>query len=112
MSSRIMTTGLNSALCLMASLVNRFIRAKEIPPGSGNWYDYEVMTTHEGSHVRQKVIKSLGRSGSHSMENSLSFLPIFHKFRRVLFFKTAFYAIIIPCNLSLTESTPNLGVSF
>jgi putative transposase len=43
-----------------------FIRAKEIPPGSGNWYDYEVMTTHEGSHVRQKVIKYLGRSGSHS----------------------------------------------
>lgn len=43
-----------------------FIRAKEIPPGSGNWYDYEVKTTHEGSHVRQKVIKFLGRSGSHS----------------------------------------------
>jgi hypothetical protein len=43
-----------------------FMRAKEIPPGSGNWYDYEVMTTHEGSHVRQKVIKYLGRSGSHS----------------------------------------------
>ena len=43
-----------------------FIRAKEIPPHSGNWYDYEVKTTHEGSHVRQKVIKYLGKSGSHS----------------------------------------------
>ncbi len=43
-----------------------FIRAKEIPPGSGNWYDYEVMGIREGKHVRQKVIKYLGRSGSHS----------------------------------------------
>jgi putative transposase len=43
-----------------------FVRAKEIPPGSGNWYDYEVMTVHEGSKVRQKVIQYLGRSGSHS----------------------------------------------
>lgn len=43
-----------------------FIRAKEIPPHSGNWYDYEVMTTHEGSHVRQKVLKYLGKSGTHS----------------------------------------------
>ncbi len=43
-----------------------FIRAKEIPPGSGNWYDYEVKTIHEGVHVRQKVIKYLGRSGGHS----------------------------------------------
>ena len=47
-----------------------FIRAKEIPPGSGNWYDYEVKTTHEGSHVRQKVIKYLGKSGSHSYLSS------------------------------------------
>ena len=43
-----------------------FIRAKEIPPHSGNWYDYEVKTTHEDGHVRQKVIKYLGKSGSHS----------------------------------------------
>jgi putative transposase len=41
-----------------------FIRAKEIPPRSGNWYDYEVMTVHEGDRVRQKVIRYLGRSGS------------------------------------------------
>jgi transposase-like protein len=43
-----------------------FIRAKEIPPRSGNWYDYEVKTVHEGKHVRQKVIRYLGKSGSHS----------------------------------------------
>jgi len=36
-----------------------FIRAKEIPPRSGNWYDYEVMTIHEGRNVRQKVIRYL-----------------------------------------------------
>lgn len=39
-----------------------FIRAKEIPPGSGNWYDYEVKTVHEGGKVRQKVIRYLGKS--------------------------------------------------
>ena len=31
-----------------------FIRAKEIPPGSGNWYDYEVETVHKGGKVIQK----------------------------------------------------------
>jgi transposase-like protein len=41
-----------------------FIRAKQIPPRSGNWYDYEVQTVHEGKAVRQKVIQYLGRSGS------------------------------------------------
>jgi len=40
-----------------------FIRAKEIPPRSGNWYDYEVMTVHEGGKVRQKVIRYIGPSG-------------------------------------------------
>lgn len=44
-----------------------FIRAKEIPPHSGNWYDYEVMTIHEGKHVRQKVIRYIGRSGTRSL---------------------------------------------
>ena len=43
-----------------------FIRAKEIPPHSGNWYDYEVKTTHEHGKVMQKVIRYLGRSGKHS----------------------------------------------
>ena len=47
-----------------------FIRAKEIPPRSGNWYDYEVKTTHVDGHVRQKVIKYLGRSGNHSYLSS------------------------------------------
>lgn len=40
-----------------------FIRAKEIPPRSGNWYDYEVKTTHEGSKVMQKVVRYIGKSG-------------------------------------------------
>jgi len=41
-----------------------FVRAKEIPPGSGNWYDYEVETIHENGKVRQKVIRYLGKSGT------------------------------------------------
>jgi putative transposase len=51
-----------------------FVRAKEIPPHSGNWYDYEVMTVHEGGKVRQKVIKYLGRSGIHPMPSGHSML--------------------------------------
>jgi hypothetical protein len=47
-----------------------FIRAKEIPPRSGNWYDYEVKTTHVGGKVLQKVIKYLGKSGEHSYLSS------------------------------------------
>jgi hypothetical protein len=47
-----------------------FIRAKEIPPKSGNWYDYEVKTTHEGGKVRQKVIRYLGKSGQYSYLSS------------------------------------------
>jgi len=39
-----------------------FIRAKEIPPGSGNWYDYEVKTIHQGNKVIQKVIRYIGKS--------------------------------------------------
>jgi putative transposase len=41
-----------------------FIRAKEIPPHSGNWYDYEVETIHEGGRVIQKHIRYLGRHGT------------------------------------------------
>ena len=41
-----------------------FIRAKEIPPHSGNWYDYEVETVHEGGKVIQKHIRYLGRHGA------------------------------------------------
>jgi len=39
-----------------------FIRAKEIPPRSGNWYDYEVETIHEGGKVMQKHIRYIGKS--------------------------------------------------
>jgi putative transposase len=41
-----------------------FIRAKEIPPHSGNWYDYEVETIHEGGRVIQKHIRYIGRHGT------------------------------------------------
>lgn len=41
-----------------------FIRAKEIPPKSGNWYDYEVMTVHDKDKVIQKHIRYIGKSGS------------------------------------------------
>ena len=41
-----------------------FIRAKEIPPRSGNWYDYEVRTVHEGKRVIQEYIRYIGKSGS------------------------------------------------
>ena len=40
-----------------------FIRAKEIPPNSGNWYDYEVENHREGDRVIQKVIRYIGRAG-------------------------------------------------
>ena len=41
-----------------------FIRAKEIPPRPGNFYDYEVKTVHEGNKVRRIVIRYIGRSGT------------------------------------------------
>ncbi|MBI2868492.1 MAG: DDE-type integrase/transposase/recombinase [Chloroflexi bacterium] len=41
-----------------------FIRSKEIPPGSGNWYDYEVETTHVNGKVIQKHIQYLGKHGT------------------------------------------------
>ncbi|MFC1907169.1 transposase [Chloroflexota bacterium] len=42
-----------------------FIRAKEIPPRSGNWYDYEVETVHKGDKVIQKHIRYIGKSNRH-----------------------------------------------
>jgi len=39
-----------------------FIRAKEIPPRSGNWYDYEVETIHKGGKVIQRHIRYIGKS--------------------------------------------------
>ena len=44
-----------------------FIRAKEIPLGSGNWYDYEVETIHKGKKVIQKHIRYIGKSSRTSM---------------------------------------------
>jgi len=53
-----------------------FIRAKQIPPRTGNWYDYEVKTVHEGSKVRQVVIRYIGLSGkSHGRTSGGSFTP-------------------------------------
>jgi hypothetical protein len=40
-----------------------FVRAKEIPPRSGNWYDYEVKCILEDGKPRQKVIQYLGKHG-------------------------------------------------
>lgn len=48
-----------------------FIRAKEIPPGSGRWYDYEVENHREGKHVRQKVLRYIGRSGGSASRGGL-----------------------------------------
>lgn len=39
-----------------------FIRSKQIPPRTGNWYDYEVETIHQGNKVIQKYIRYIGRS--------------------------------------------------
>ena len=43
-----------------------FIRSKQIPPGKGNWYDYEVETVHIGNKVRQRIIRYIGRSSRRS----------------------------------------------
>jgi putative transposase len=42
-----------------------FVRAKEIPKGSGNWYDYEVMTVHNNGKVIQKHLQYLGKTGTY-----------------------------------------------
>jgi hypothetical protein len=36
------------------------MRVKELPPGSGHYYNYLVESVREGGKVRQKVIKYLG----------------------------------------------------
>ncbi|MBN1367287.1 MAG: IS1/IS6 family transposase [Dehalococcoidales bacterium] len=48
-----------------------FIRAKQIPPKSGNWYDYEVESYREKGKVKQRVIQYIGRSGRLSGSVSL-----------------------------------------
>lgn len=40
-----------------------FVRSKEIPPGSGNWYEYEVACVWEDGKPRQKHIQYLGKRG-------------------------------------------------
>ena len=44
-----------------------FIRAKEIPPRSGNWYDYEVESVWNNGKPRQKHIRYIGKSGRSSL---------------------------------------------
>lgn len=48
-----------------------FIRAKQIPPRTGNWYDYEVESYREKGKVRQRIIQYIGRSGRVSNITSL-----------------------------------------
>jgi hypothetical protein len=43
-----------------------FVRKKEIPSGSGNWYDYEVATVHIGGKTIQKHIQYLGKKGKYN----------------------------------------------
>lgn len=42
-----------------------FIRTKEIPPKSGNFYDYLVETVHEGDKVIQRHLQYLGKKGTY-----------------------------------------------
>lgn len=49
-----------------------FIRAKEIPPCSGNWYDYEVRGVREGRHVRQKVMRYIRKHSTGTPHLSVS----------------------------------------
>lgn len=41
-----------------------FIRAKQIPPRTGNWYDYEVESYRDKGQVKQRIIRYIGRSGT------------------------------------------------
>ncbi|MDD4875874.1 MAG: hypothetical protein PHQ86_01900 [Dehalococcoidales bacterium] len=53
-----------------------FIRTKEIPPHSGNFYEYEVMDYWDNGHVRQKVIQYIGKSGTVSHPHLIGNIPI------------------------------------
>lgn len=56
-----------------------FIRAKEIPPRSGNWYDYEVESVWNKGKVTQKHIRYIGRStklGSHAVGGIRDISPL------------------------------------
>ena len=41
-----------------------FVRAKQIPPQTGNWYDYEVQNYRDNGRTKQRVIQYIGRSGT------------------------------------------------
>jgi putative transposase len=41
-----------------------FVRTKEIPKGSGNYYEYEVETIHDNGKVIQRHIQYLGKVGA------------------------------------------------
>lgn len=54
-----------------------FIRAKQIPPRTGNWYDYEVESYWNGGRPRQRVIRYIGRSARSGMSGgSLHAIPV------------------------------------
>jgi putative transposase len=53
-----------------------FIRAKQIPPRTGNWYDYEVRTVHIGGKVRQQIIRYVGKHGTG--DRTLTDAGVFH----------------------------------
>ncbi len=54
-----------------------FIRAKEIPPRSGNWYDYEVRSVRRGNKVIQEHIRYIGKSGKTT--GRMNVLPVIVK---------------------------------
>jgi hypothetical protein len=41
-----------------------FIRQKQIPPRTGNFYDYEVESYRDKGQVKQRVIRYIGKSGT------------------------------------------------
>ena len=52
-----------------------FIRTKEIPVGSGNYYEYEVENIRIGSKVKQKHIRYIGKLGTTQLNISSSHSP-------------------------------------
>ncbi len=39
-----------------------YVRTKEIPPGSGNYYKYKVRSVRNGDKVKQEIVQYLGPS--------------------------------------------------
>ena len=48
-----------------------YVRSKEIPPGSGNYYDYLVRSVRVGKKVKQEHIEYLGPSGMRSSDKKV-----------------------------------------